>query len=295
MEAPGTAAKTCPKCGNAAPDLLRIDAGMRLRINETMGEENVPGEVCPNCYKQISSLISKGAGLRAEAAAREQNKLILWRNRVNLVKQGRVLMSRKAYSEAAVTFEKYLRVLEVVYDKKPGELTPDLFKDSARTKEITVVASVLWDLVRIYDTTPRYGDRQKKAANKLLDFLKLSPIQGEIIRKARQFEAQAKNSGVIKDFIKKSDKKGGGCFIATATYHDANVFEVRALCAFRDQVLSNYAFGRAFIKTYYAVSPSVAELVSRSPKSQYMLKKIFGAFAPWLNTRFDLHTPDDVS
>jgi hypothetical protein len=267
---------------------------MRLRIEETLSGDNVPGEVCPSCYKQISSLISKGAKLRAEATAREQNKLILWKNRVNLVKQGRTLMSRKSYSEAAVAFEKYLRVLEVVYDRKPGELTPDLFKDSARTKEITVVASVLWDLVRIYDTTPRYGDRQKKAAGLLLEFLKLSPIQSEILRKARQFEGTAKNASIIRDFIKKSDKKSSRCFIATATYQDVDAFEVRALCEFRDQVLSNYTLGKTFIRTYYFFSPSIAALVERSPQMQSFLRKFFGTFAPWLNQRFDLHTPEDV-
>src|SRR5690606_6252261 len=102
----------------SSAELLRIDAGMRLRINETLPGENIPDEVCPACYKAISSQISRGAKLRMEQTAREQNKLILWRNRVNLVKQGRKLMAQKAYSEAAVTFEKYLRVLEVVYDKK---------------------------------------------------------------------------------------------------------------------------------------------------------------------------------
>ncbi len=293
METSGTSANQCLRCKSAGP-LLRIDPGLRLRIDETLPSENIPPEVCANCFKQITSLVSSGAKLMREQNAREQNKMNLWRNRVNILKHGRKLMTLKSYSDAAVAYEKYLRILEVVYDVKAGGLTPEHFKNSARTKEISVVASVYWDLVRIYDTTPRYGDRQKKSIEKLLSFLRLSPISSEIGRKARQFEPTAKNQAVIKDFIKRIDKKGGGCFIATATYQNVEVFEVRALCAFRDQVLANSAAGRFFIKSYYLFSPPVAELVDSSPRTQKLLKKIFRALAPWLNQKFDLHTPEDV-
>lgn len=286
--------KKCPKCGNSVSDLLRIDAGMRLRIQETLGEEQVSDEVCPNCYKSISATISRGAKLRAEQTARDQNKLILWRSRVNLVKQGRNLVTQKAYSEAAVAFEKYLRILEVIYDKKPGELAPELFKDSARTKEITVVASVLWDLIRIYDTSPRYGDRQKKAAAKLIEFLKFSPLQSEIIRKAKQFEAQSKNPGVIRDFVKKAGNASARCFIATAAYQDPEALEVLILRNFRDQIIKNSFGGRQVIAVYYFTSPPIAKVIDKSPWAQRALRKIFGAFAPWLSQKYNLHETNHV-
>lgn len=286
--------KQCPKCGTQVSDLLRVDPGLRLRIQEVLGAETLPEEICPSCYKTLNQSVSRGAKLRAEQSAREQNKLILWKSRVNLVKQGRALMAQKSYSEAAVAFEKYLRVLEVVHDLKPGELTPETFKDSARTKEITVVASVLWDLVRIYDTTPRYGDRQKKAARKLTDFVKLSPIQSEIVRKARQFEGQAKNPGVVKDFIKTADKKGGKCFIATATFQDSEAYEVLLLREFRDVILSKTFFGKVFISLYYFFSPPLAEIVSSSSTLQKLLRAPLATVALRLAKRFNLQTPKDV-
>lgn len=288
MNTTGQATKNCAKCGNPSTDFLRIDPGMRLRIKETIGDEGLPPEVCPTCFKGLSASVSRGAKLRAEQHVREQNKLIMWKNRVNLVKQGRRLLQQKAYSEAAVAFEKYLRVLEVVHDKKPGELTPEVFKDAAQTKEITVVASVLWDLVRIYDMTPRYGDRQKKAIDKLIAFLKLSPLQSEIMRKARQFEASAKNSSLIKDFIKRADRHGGKCFIATATYQGVLTEEVLVFYAFRDDVLSKSVFGQAFIKFYYFASPPIAKFVASSNNLRAPLKKLFAAIAPWLKKTFNL-------
>jgi hypothetical protein len=197
-------------------------------------------------------------------------------------------MGRKAYSEAAVAFEKYLRVLEIVFDKKPGELLPETFKDSARTKEITVVASVLWDLVRIYDTSPRYGDRQKKAATKLATFLQFSPLHGEIVRKARQFEATAKNPGVIKDFIKQADKTSGRCFIATACFYDQNAEEVLILRAFRDLYLKKYFLGNSFVFLYETVSPPIATVIREHDIPRRLLRPPLRAFALWLSSRLNL-------
>jgi hypothetical protein len=51
-------------------------------------------------------------------------------------------MSVKNYSEAAVAYEKYLKILELVFGCKKGEkITPEQFKDNARTSELTVVTA----------------------------------------------------------------------------------------------------------------------------------------------------------
>lgn len=284
------ATKACPRCGVQSQDFLRIDAGMRLRLSEVLPDEKIPEEVCGNCFKSVSQNISRGAKLRADQQSREQNKMIMWRSRVNYVKQGRVFMGRKAYSEAAVVFEKYLRILEIVYDKKPGELTPELLKDSARTKEITVVASVLWDLVRIYDTSPRYGERQKKAAAKLALFLQLSPLHGEIVRKARQFEGSAKNPNNIRDFIKSADRTGGRCFIATACFQDPMSPELVILRHFRDHYLKSSTAGRFAVRVYETSSPPVALLLERHERPRRLVKKAISAFALWLSRRLGLQS-----
>jgi hypothetical protein len=52
-----------------------------------------------------------------------------------------------------------------------------------------------------------------------------------------------------------------GCFVATATYGDENVVEVRFLRAFRDEVLSKSRFGKCFIWFYYKISPYLARVV----------------------------------
>lgn len=51
----------------------------------------------------------------------------------------------------------------------------------------------------------------------------------------------------------------GGCYVATAVYGSYDCPEVWTLRRYRDYELSQTAAGRAFIRTYYAVSPTIVE------------------------------------
>lgn len=256
---------TCPYCGDTVPSLVLVDTGLRIGLQENAQLTSVPDSVCGGCHSILSRMGSKGAVLRAQAQAKEQNKLLLWRNRVALVKKAKEFLAQKNFSEAAVHYEKYLRVLEVVYDKKAGELTPDLFSAEARKQEITVVASVYWDLMRIYDQSARYRERQNKAGAKLAEFVRFAPIYGHIVRKAEIQSRTAKNPEAFKNFLKLSNKNSPRCFIATAAFdgqHDPTVDELRR---FRDRVLRRSKAGRIFTRLYYRYSPRVAHAIARSP------------------------------
>jgi hypothetical protein len=56
----------------------------------------------------------------------------------------------------------------------------------------------------------------------------------------------------------------GGCFVATAAYGDYDAPEVVFLRRYRDESLRKGVLGRAFIQAYYAVSPPLARLVTKS-------------------------------
>lgn len=53
-------------------------------------------------------------------------------------------------------------------------------------------------------------------------------------------------------------KSSGGCYIATAVYGSYDDPSVLVLRRFRDEKLQPSALGRAFIRTYYAISPSLS-------------------------------------
>ena len=50
-----------------------------------------------------------------------------------------------------------------------------------------------------------------------------------------------------------------GCYIATACYGNEFAPEVLHLKVFRDNILAKNYFGRLFIKSYYFLSPTIAE------------------------------------
>ena len=51
-----------------------------------------------------------------------------------------------------------------------------------------------------------------------------------------------------------------GCYIATCVYGSYDAPEVLTLRRFRDCVLKKHVFGRAFIRAYYATSPTLVRL-----------------------------------
>lgn len=57
----------------------------------------------------------------------------------------------------------------------------------------------------------------------------------------------------------------GGCFIATAAYETSLAEEVKTLSRFRDEFLLKNALGRIFVKSYYKVSPDIAEFIRKRP------------------------------
>lgn len=270
----------CPMCKAPADNLVPVDTALRVALHST-GMENIPGFVCGSCYAELSGQVSQGLRLRIEQENREKNKLMLWKNRVNLIKQGRNLMAQKAYSEAAVTYEKYLRVLELVYNLQKGQLTPAVFNNSKRSKELTVVASVYWDLMRIYDTSPRYGDRMGQAATKLAQFLPFSTIYPDVMKKAESFVRTANNANVVKNFIRATKSRGSRCFIATAVFDSPVAEEVFWLRQYRDQFLRHHGLGRRFILFYYRFSPPVADWIDSRAWIKRILRPPLRKIALW--------------
>ena len=201
---------------------------------------------------------SKGSYLMALDKAKEDRKVKLWHSRLAFTKKGHSLMQEKYFSEAAVVYEKYLKILELVFECASGQLNPDHFKDSARTAELSVVTSVYWDLLRIYDTSDAYGDRQRKAALQLGKFAPLTPVFPDLLKKAYIFQKKCRHPEVVKAFVNSATKARPRCFVATSAFESPMAIEVQTLRNYRDQYLKKSILGRKFIYAYYKISPHIA-------------------------------------
>lgn len=54
-------------------------------------------------------------------------------------------------------------------------------------------------------------------------------------------------------------QKSGGCYVATAVYGSYDCPEVWTLRRYRDDTLAETWYGRAFVRTYYAISPTLVK------------------------------------
>lgn len=265
--------ETCPRCGNEVGNLQPIDAEMLEKLRAA--GESPPQSVCGNCLSDFANTLNltRGGILVAQEKAKEQHRQQIWKSRVSLIKRARSLMGRKLYSDAAVSYEKYLRILEIVFNCQKGErLTPEKFKESARTSELTVVTSVYWDLLRIYDSSDKYLERQQIAGRQLALFVQFTPIYPDVIRRAEVFVRSAKHPQVIKAFLRSSAQQRPRCFIATAAYGDPHCFEVQTLRWFRDHRLKQNSWGRLLILGYYKLSPPIARWVSQGSTRRTLVR-----------------------
>ncbi len=65
--------------------------------------------------------------------------------------------------------------------------------------------------------------------------------------------------------------KFSNCFIATAVYGDPSCDQVRALRKYRDNKLLKTMVGRVFVRSYYRISPVIANwLITRPVLSRYI-------------------------
>lgn len=102
----------------------------------------------------------------------------------------------------------------------------------------------------VEDERAKYADRVKK------NYEKISQINPD-------FDAPDVPSVGYIPFVDintpTTTKSSGGCYVATAVYGSYDCPQVWTLRRFRDNTLASTWYGRAFIRTYYAISPTLVK------------------------------------
>lgn len=265
----------CPSCSLNVTEIYPVELALRDRVRKADPSFDIKDEMCKSCLNDLRKrAFSSGGLLLAQERAGENRKLRLWQSRVSLIKKGHTLMSNKLYSEAAVSYEKYLKVLELTFGLKPGHLSPESLKESAKTAELTIIVGAYWDLLRIYDSSNQYSARQKHVASQLAKFVNFTPVYPDIMKKAALFVKQAKHPDIVKSFISAARKKRSRCFVATSAFEVPVAYEVQYLRFYRDHVLKNSFLGRKFILFYYKVSPAIAAFLDNHQWLKPMVRAV---------------------
>lgn len=273
----------CPQCGTSTTLLHTVDQGMKLRL-EKEGVNVAFDCVCTLCFKNLSKNLSSASVLQAEEMIQGNYKKNLWKNRLALVRQGRLCLDRRQHADAAIAYEKYLKVIQYVYEKEFADLNAAMFGEHPR--EVTVICSALWALVEIYDLHPTYADKQQVCAAKLGELLPYTNLFSTMAKQATVKMRHAKNPQAYRTLLQKANIKTGNCFIASIAFDDRNDPTLVILRQFRNQVLATRAPGRQFVRFYYRFSPGLANRLQHFsairqllrwclPPSARLLKRLF--------------------
>ena len=80
---------------------------------------------------------------------------------------------------------------------------------------------------------------------------------------------------ILENLPKLEQNDSGGCYIATAVYGSYDCPEVWTLRRYRDNTLAASWYGRLFIHTYYAISPTLVKFFGNSERfKSFWIKKL---------------------
>lgn len=102
---------------------------------------------------------------------------------------------------------------------------------------------------------------------------------------------QNQSSSDIMKSIQKTNTTTGGCFIATAVYGSYDCPQVWTLRRYRDYNLAESWYGRAFVKTYYAISPTLVKWFGNTKLFKKLFKSKLDHMVEKLNSKGYKDTP----
>ena len=92
-------------------------------------------------------------------------------------------------------------------------------------------------------------------------------------------------------YLKKRNDNNGGCYVATAVYGSYDCPQVWTLRRYRDYTLAGIWYGRAFIRTYYATSPTIVKWFGETEWFKNMWKPKLDKMVKELNEKGVANTP----
>lgn len=190
------------------------------------------------------------------------------------------------------------------YNSLPG-MTKNPFDKSARTVLIGDLLLTMGEALQRNQMTTHAIDIFKQAINTIETEMffsaafkednipaQLAPHYTRIVNAAnfiRESEPEYKTKH--ETTVEKFSNKKCGCYVATCVYGSYDCPEVWTLRRFRDNTLGSTWYGRAFIRTYYAISPTIVKWFGNTTWFKKMWKGTLDRMVKKLETNGVENTP----
>lgn len=167
-----------------------------------------------------------------------------------------------------IAFDPLIEKVEALY--KEGKISEEVYKESTLS-----MLRVKFNIANM-DFSPSAGLSEKL-------------VKEEVIQ-----EYAEKIKALDPDFKMpepKASTSSGGCYVATAVYGSYDCPEVWTLRRFRDNTLAETWYGRAFIHTYYAISPILVKWFGSTEWFKHLWKPTLDRMVETLNGKGVENTP----
>lgn len=265
------AKKICSKCSEKFDFLNRLDKQSRKKLVQKGIAFAEDALLCKNCLNTLwgqAYVTPLEKKIKIEMETRKQK---LWFYRMQYLKKAQEASVKKNVKEAIKNYQLYLKILEEYYEISHEEFNPSFFITQKDAVEKNIVATVLSELVKLFDSLKNKEDGFSFYLEKLILFLPGSS-KGKIIYDNLRRYSYSKfcvHKEEFSELLKKYKKELGSsgkssCYVASLAFDNYNAYEVKLLRYYRDVYLKKYFFGRVFISCYYFISPYLVKYLNIS-------------------------------
>jgi hypothetical protein len=192
---------SCPRCQKETEVLMEVPSELQLKLMDISLSESLHSQVCGDCLRTLKGAIGNPSQFKQKQNVDEAHKQALWSSRADLIKRARASSDENHWAHASKNYEAYIQVLETIFEQKPGQLTPDVFRAMAKIEEMKTLILVYWELILIHD-----GRNEKLVdtySEKLAIFGKCSPLKMSLLDKIKDYEPKS----VFKKYIRRTDRE----------------------------------------------------------------------------------------
>jgi hypothetical protein len=258
----------CESCGKSVGYLKQVDSQM----------------VCSDCSRNLKRQKFKERYERSREAAERKVIQQLFQKRIQHAKAGKNHFKKREFKKALQEYHSYLDILGRSLETEKTQIKPDQIQLPG---EQLLLASIFWDMSRMYDRDPR-GDEQLKIYIGSFERFSLGfPWQRAYKKNIAYYLnwGAPKHKEIFREVGKKYGARADKCVIASVVFHP-RAAETESLRAFRDKHLENNAPGRAMVDFYYGFGPKLIPILRKSSFLQKSIRFLLRLFIQLLR-RFD--------